>query len=225
MSGGAPTFTSASSSSCRDQAWLPPPSAHRQVGDQTDGHPGLARLALGMLQATLGQPLAEGTEVHFLGVIGAERGRPPARRGGAAAPAASPVGAGAQVRLQGLEAAVVQQGLAGFAAEFGEVVAQGTGALGEVAVELAQQRMRRSAPLSSRSAPGSPGGPSPRPGRRDAARGGGKTADARMDPPPSWPAWSSSLREGSGPTNSSWTAIADEPHRRRPRAPADPQRP
>ncbi|VTQ39288.1 Uncharacterised protein [Pseudomonas aeruginosa] len=103
-----------------------------------------------MLQATLGQPLAEGTEVHFLGVIGAERGH--RRLAGAAQRLrpASPVGAGAQVRLQGLEAAVVQQGLAGFAAEFGEVVAQGTGALGEVAVELAQQahaQVRRRCPV------------------------------------------------------------------------------
>lgn len=38
----------------------------------------------------------------------------------------------------------------------------------------------------------------------------GKSGGRRRCPngsPPSWPAWSSSLREGSGPTNSSWTAI------------------
>ncbi len=135
-----------------EQLFLPRPGlaaaaigAHRQVGDQADGHPGLARLALGMLQATLGQPLAEGTEVHFLGVIGAERGH--RRLAGAAQRLrpASPVGAGAQVRLQGLEAAVVQQGLAGFAAEFGEVVAQGLARSVKSRWSWRSRRMRRSA--------------------------------------------------------------------------------
>lgn len=46
--------------------------------------------------------------------------------------------------------------------------------------------------------------PAARPARR--GKSGGKTPMPEWIAP-SWPAWSSSLREGSGPTNSSWTAI------------------